>query len=127
MILIYYADLAIALAVKGLGQELHILFSLTLAGGAIFLGHSLFRFHRNRKLRLQRERRRQQRHVIKPNERTNFTPTVPIRVHMVQDEEIAPEIEDENNSEKVSGVKVPPPAYGLWRSSVVCQFLRCYQ
>ena len=121
MILNIFTDLAIALAVKGLGQELHILFSLTLAGGAIFLVYSLFRFRRARKQRQRREQRRQQRQVVKQNDRSNFTPVVPIRVHMVQDEEIAQQDEDSTSSEeKVSAVKVPPPAYGLWRSSVVC-------
>ena len=118
----HFADLAIALAVKGLGQELHILFSLTLAGGVIFLGHSLYRFRRARKLR-QRIEQRRQRHAARHPERTNFTPDVPIRVHMAQDEEITVGIEDELLTEKVSTAKPPPPAYGLWRSSVVCVLL----
>jgi hypothetical protein len=106
-------DIAIALSVKGLGSELHILFGITLAGGAIFLGHSLYRFHRNRRRRIRREARRHRKE--KAAEHAGFTPDVPIRVHMVQDEEIGVEEVVEK-----SPVKLPPPAYGIWRESVVC-------
>jgi hypothetical protein len=52
-----------------------------------------------------------------------FAPTEPIRVHMVQDEEIivGMDLEEANvDVEKPVGTKVPPPAYGIWRESVVC-------
>lgn len=39
-------------------------------------------------------------------------PVVPIRVNLARDEEAAG-IEND-------ATKVPPPAYGLWRESVVC-------
>ena len=48
-------------------------------------------------------------------------PRQPIRVTMVQDEELhnrdgSAVIEDDGEKE----LPPPPPAYGLWRSSVVC-------
>ena len=50
-------------------------------------------------------------------------PRQPIRVTMVQDEELhnragSAVIEDDGEKE----LPPPPPAYGLWRSSVVCHF-----
>ncbi len=41
-------------------------------------------------------------------------PVVPIRVNLARDEEAAG-IESE-------ATKIPPPAYGLWRESVVCAY-----
>lgn len=50
-----------------------------------------------------------------------FTPDVPIRVHLARDEEIAAQGEDGIIAEeKMASLKAPPPAYGLWRCSVVC-------
>ena len=52
-----------------------------------------------------------------------FTPDVPIRVHLARDEEIAAQGEDGIIAEeKMASLKAPPPAYGLWRCSVVCNF-----
>jgi hypothetical protein len=119
--------LAIALAVKGLAQELHILFALTIAAALIFLIHSLVRYFTARKRRLARRNRSAAKQVATG---PNFAPIRPIRVHMVQDEEAAAQ-ESANRAEegpvvheKVVPVKLPPPAYGLWRSSVVCCFMR---
>ena len=61
-----------------------------------------------------------------PNLETGFArPREPIRVTMVQDEELSgrngavlEEHGDEDDAEKE--LPPPPPAYGLWRSSVVC-------
>lgn len=51
---------------------------------------------------------------------SGFTPDVPIRVHLASDEEIAAQDEDGAISEeKLESLKAPPPAYGLWRCSVV--------
>jgi hypothetical protein len=118
--LIRQLDLAIALSVKGLGQELHILFGLTLAGAVIFLGHSIFRLHRAKKRRQRREeRRRNQTLEAKLGDRNGFAPTVPIRVHLARDEEFVASDEAAVVAEKATATAVPPPAYGLWRSSVV--------
>jgi hypothetical protein len=49
-----------------------------------------------------------------------FTPDVPIPVQLARDEEIAAQTEDGIlEEEKMDALKVPPPAYGLWRCSVV--------
>jgi len=49
-----------------------------------------------------------------------FAPDVPIRVHLASDEEITAQDEDGAIAEeKLESLKAPPPAYGLWRCSVV--------
>jgi hypothetical protein len=49
-----------------------------------------------------------------------FSPDAPIRVHLASDEEIAAQDEEGVISEeKLESLKAPPPAYGLWRCSVV--------
>ena len=52
-----------------------------------------------------------------------FQPDRPIRVHMARDEELG---EEESPTAAVDPekeiLKAPPPAYGLWRSSVVSTF-----
>jgi len=53
-----------------------------------------------------------------------FKPIRPIRVHLARDEELGIADDNENpeadpeDAEKNTGLKMPPPAYGLWRSSV---------
>jgi hypothetical protein len=56
-----------------------------------------------------------------------FRPVRPIRVHLARDEELSDDehaLDDEadgdevDDAEKGKKVKMPPPAYGLWRSSV---------
>lgn len=52
-----------------------------------------------------------------------FNPVRPIRVHLARDEELgnagdAEEVEDESEPSEEKKVAPPPPAYGLWRSSV---------
>jgi hypothetical protein len=61
-----------------------------------------------------------------------FVPIRPIRVHLARDEELADAYTSSDEEENVQGevrrdvgaddsekgVKLPPPAYGLWRSSV---------
>lgn len=55
-----------------------------------------------------------------------FQPEQPIRVHLARDEELA---EDEDaipiTDPEKEILKAPPPAYGLWRSSVVSCPSRC--
>lgn len=47
-----------------------------------------------------------------------FNPVRPIRVHLARDEELGGEVEDEGEPDPEKKVAQPPPAYGLWRSSV---------
>jgi hypothetical protein len=114
-------DLAIALSVKGLGQEIHILFVLTITGTTIFFCHSMVRIcmRKRRPAKKPTARRRRPRHA-KELPKDGFKPDVPIRVHLARDDEIAAQNDDGSlETEKMAAVKIPPPAYGLWRCSVV--------
>jgi hypothetical protein len=56
-----------------------------------------------------------------------FTPDVPIPVQLARDEEIGVQTEDGMfEEEKMGALKVPPPAYGLWRCSVVSFLLQTW-
>jgi hypothetical protein len=57
-----------------------------------------------------------------------FAPEIPIPVQLARDEELAAQMEDGMiDEEKLEAVKQPPPAYGLWRCSVVClAYLLCF-
>lgn len=49
-----------------------------------------------------------------------FQPDRPIRVHLARDEELAEEVDPVHVLDPEKEIlKAPPPAYGLWRSSVV--------
>jgi hypothetical protein len=130
------ADLSLAITVRGLGPELHILFAITITATLLFLVHALLRLRAaKRRARARRHQRAAQREAGKPmrGPAGGFAPVVPIRVHLARDEEI---VLDEEEGEvsggeddevrgsaaaaaAASGLRVPPPAYGLWRSSVV--------
>ncbi|KAG9375745.1 hypothetical protein A1F94_013694 [Pyrenophora tritici-repentis] len=115
--------LAIALTNSDLGQEIHILFIMVLLTITIFFCHSLIRLcmlilnpppppdPNNPAFSLS---------IANPSE--GFQPVVPIRVHLRRDEEAAAadlenDLVDAADPEK-DLVPPPPPAYGLWRSSV---------
>lgn len=102
---------------KGLGQELHVLFILSIIGTTIFFAHSVIRLC-IMVLRPPRERRRGLIPSIAGPE--GFTPDVPIQVQLARDEEIAAQTEEGIvDEEKLEALTQPPPAYGLWRCSVV--------
>lgn len=75
--------------------------------------------------------KRRRRHIPGKHGPEGFQPDEPVRVHLVADEENALDIEkdvchvdgdrkaNESTKDGKGKVKVPPPAYGLWRSSVV--------
>jgi hypothetical protein len=103
-----------------LGQELHILFILTIAASAIFFTYSLVRMCMNRKPKHPSSRRRHRIPSVAGPE--GFKPEVPIRVHLARDEEIGTQDEaEEVVAEKIANMAAPPPAYGFWRCSVVCR------
>ncbi|KAF2430141.1 hypothetical protein EJ08DRAFT_589592 [Tothia fuscella] len=109
-------DLTIALTIKGLGQELHVLFILSIIGTTIFFAHSVIRLC-IMALRPPRERRRGLIPSVAGPE--GFAPDVPIQVQLARDEEIAAQLEDGRfDEEKIESIAQPPPAYGLWRCSV---------
>jgi hypothetical protein len=117
------ADIAIAITVKGLGSELHIVFGLVIAGALIFSAFSIWQFSQSRSRRRRREQRRRERSAARQRQREGYEPPVPIQVHMVQDEEVLDmDIDLEEGSpieeKPIVPTKIPPPAYGLWRESV---------
>ena len=107
---------------KGLGEQVHVLFILTILGTTIFFVHALIRTF-ILAFRAPPPRSR----IPETTGPDGFRPTFPIRVHLVQDEEIAARLEDGTVEEdKLEALKVPPPAYGLWRCSVVSLFAQTH-
>ncbi|KAF2813015.1 uncharacterized protein BDZ99DRAFT_247555 [Mytilinidion resinicola] len=115
LIVVLTIYLSIALTRPHLGQEVHILFIMVILCTTIFFCHSLIRLCM---LALRPESDLP--HIPSMTGPDGFKPIRPIRVHLARDEEIgvgseAAEVEAEPEKEKV---QMPPPAYGLWRSSV---------
>ncbi|KAK7186845.1 hypothetical protein DPSP01_007031 [Paraphaeosphaeria sporulosa] len=121
--------LVLALTRHDLGQEVHVLFIMIVLGTTIFFCHSLIRLCM---LILHPPVEDPDRPSI-PNMSApeGFVPVRPIRVHLARDEELADayassddeEAGDERRDREATadaekGPKLPPPAYGLWRSSV---------
>ncbi|KAL4897423.1 hypothetical protein BDV59DRAFT_44497 [Aspergillus ambiguus] len=111
LVLVLGLYIAFAISNSHLGQELHILLIFMILILAIVLCHSMIRFS----LAVFRG----------PNASTNRIPNQagphgyaqperPIPVTLVADEEML----TESNGAVREKVTVPPPAYGLWRSSV---------
>jgi hypothetical protein len=114
-------DLSIALSVKALSQQIHILFILIVVGSLVFFIHSLFRLLMLiMKLRRNPQARQHRPHIPSVAGPDGFKPDVPIPVQLARDEEIGLYDEEGKEVEKDAeeGVKIPPPAYGLWRGSV---------
>ncbi|KAF2820236.1 hypothetical protein CC86DRAFT_118609 [Ophiobolus disseminans] len=110
--------LAIALTNRDLGQEIHILFILILLTITIFFCHSLIRLCM---LMLNPSANAPVQRIPDMTGPEGFQPIVPIRVHLARDEEVGgadDEMERVIDVEKDEAVPPPPPAYGLWRSSV---------
>ena len=111
-------DLGIALTSEKLGQPIHVVFILVILLVTVFFCHSLIRLcmHLLRSSSAVRNRNR----IPSLSSPDGFNPGEPIRVHVVTDEEIAgAEDEDLRWARDSKGLVAPPPAYGLWRSSVV--------
>ncbi|KAH9880752.1 hypothetical protein IAQ61_001046 [Plenodomus lingam] len=112
--------LAIALTNRNLGQEVHILFIMVLLAITIFFCHSLIRLCM---LILNPPREEDRPHIPSMNGPDGFKPIVPIRVHLARDEESAIADSSLDSQTEIPDVEKdiippPPPAYGLWRSSV---------
>jgi hypothetical protein len=106
---------------KTIPQELHILFILAILGMAAFCVHSLIRLWIIARKGDPRSRS-SRRHNRIPSTAgpEGFKPNRPIPVQLARDEEIAAISEDGTlQEEKLEALKQPPPAYGLWRESVV--------
>ena len=120
---ISHTDLSIALTRHSISQEVHVLFILVILVDTVFFCHSIIRLCM---LALHGPEQRTPRipSVVGPH---GFRPNVAVRVHLARDDEFEPldengqtrELTDEERKE-LANLKQPPPAYGLWRSSVVC-------
>lgn len=104
------ADLALALSTRDLSQEFHVLLIMIILVTTIFFCHCLLSLCML-SLRPQPddEARPSMSAMVGPGGYAN--PARPIQVALTRDEE-AVGIESE-------ATKFPPPAYGLWRESVV--------
>lgn len=106
-------------------QELHILFILALLGTVAFFAHSAIRLwimsRKGSRPPLESSRHNRIPSTAGPE---GFKPNRPIPVQLARDDEIAA-LDEEGfmNEEKLETIKMPPPAYGLWRESVVSRIL----
>lgn len=106
------------------------MFIISILGATIFFAHCAIRLCMlARRGRARRHHRGRFRHMPGPD---GFHPSTPVRVHVAADEVALADGSDDDRdleaqtarTEKVPKVvKVPPPAYGLWRSSVVSEVL----
>ena len=105
--------LALALSNRDESQEFHVLLILIILIITIFFCHALIRLcmmilHPPDEDDLERQNLPS---MIGPGGYAN--PSTPIRVALARDEEAA--------GMESEATKLPPPAYGLWRESVVCE------
>jgi len=115
-------DLTLNLTMRNaIPQELHILFILALLGTTAFFIHSSIRLWiMSRKASRRSDSSRRHNRIPSTAGPEGFKPNRPIPVQLARDEEIAA-LDDEGtlHEEKLEALKQPPPAYGLWRESVV--------
>lgn len=121
-------DLALALSRPSLGQEIHVLFIMIVLATTIFFCHALIRLC----MLILRPPPEAALSIPNMSNPEGFVPVRPIRVHLARDEELADSSDEEaaiegdgrnremggDPEKEEKGVKMPPPAYGLWRSSV---------
>lgn len=111
--------LALALTNRNESQEFHVLLILIILITTIFFCHSLIRLcmmilHPPSDGDLERQNLPA---MVGPGGYAN--PVQPIRVALARDEEAA--------GIESPATKLPPPAYGLWRESVVCNLAPRYR
>ena len=111
--LTYLTDLALAVTQSAAGQEFHILLIMIVLVIAVFFCHSVIRLC----IQLLRPEKDASTHRVPEIAGVHgyAQPDRPIPVHLARDEELALEA----NTEDPDKPRIPPPAYGLWRSSVV--------
>lgn len=108
--------LSIALTRPRTGQEIHVLFILIILSTTILFCHSLVRLCM---LSLNPKRVSEIPRIPDMAGPDGFQPDRPIRVHLARDEELAEEVDPVHVLDPEKEIlKAPPPAYGLWRSSV---------
>lgn len=103
--------LALSLSKRDNNQEFHVLLILIMLLIAIFFCHSMIRLCMML-VHPPEDTPPEQRILSMVGPGGYANPAVPIRVALARDEEAAG-IESQ-------ATKLPPPAYGLWRESVVC-------
>jgi hypothetical protein len=94
---------------RKVGQEVHVLFILVILCTTIFFCHSLIRL-----CVLALHPPDETPRIPSMTGPEGFRPVRPIPVTLARDEEMLLESE----GKEIEGLKQPPPAYGLWRSSV---------
>jgi hypothetical protein len=97
------------------GQEFHILLILIIMILTILFCHSLARTC----MHVTRTARGVGRVPTRVGPTGYAQPEQPIAVVLARDEEMATETEETPTTTQTEKVTAPPPAYGLWRSSVV--------
>ena len=110
-------DLALAVTQAAAGQEFHILLLLVVLILVIIFAHSLIRLC----MMIFRSPTIEDRPARVPSQigpSGYAQPQKPIPVVMMRDEEMAVSEDNEDVAGKAA-ILPPPPAYGLWRSSVV--------
>ncbi|KAH6643144.1 hypothetical protein C7974DRAFT_302833 [Boeremia exigua] len=119
LVVVLSTYLAIALTNKDIGQEIHILFILLLLSITIFFCHSLIRLCM---LLLNPPPPSSSSSTSAPAFQLNpagFSPEIPIPVRLARDDDLVSDSEDEwDEKHEKEALPPPPPAYGLWRSSV---------
>lgn len=112
-----HPDLSIALTRPRTGQEVHVLFILIILSTTILFCHSLVRLCM---LSFRPQRVDEIPRIPDMAGPEGFQPDQPIRVHLARDEELAEEADPPAFMDPEKEIlKAPPPAYGLWRCSVV--------
>jgi hypothetical protein len=115
--LIHHTDLSIAVTVKGLSQQIHILFVLVVVAALVFFVYCSTRLiavilHRRKHPHAHRP------HIPSIAGPEGFKPDIAIPVQLARDDEAMSDEEGKLPEEKAEALKCPPPAYGLWRGSV---------
>ncbi|PVH97654.1 hypothetical protein DM02DRAFT_75130 [Periconia macrospinosa] len=120
LVLVLTVYLALALGRKDLDQEIHVLFIMIVLATTIFFCHSLIRLC----MLIMHPPSDEPPYIPSMTGPEGFVPAQPIRVHLARDEDLDEERGLSSPSNTTSGdltekpVALPPPAYGLWRSSV---------
>lgn len=111
------ADVTLAFTLTKVPGVLHVIFILFIIFATMFFCHSLIRLCMMSQHPRSRRLRDCVRLPLSCHAEEELSLNTPVRVHGSQDEELALDgaLPDRNEIT----VKVPPPAYGVWRHSVV--------
>lgn len=110
------ADVILAFTLSNVHGVLHVVFILLIIFTTMFFCHSLIRLCMLSQHPKSRRLHNGIRRPLACHAEGEFSPSTLIRVHISQDEELAL---DGALRDGGTPVKPPPPAYGVWRHSVV--------